>query len=725
MPKYRVTAPDGSVFEVNAPEGASESDVMAYAQGEFAKQKPTIEKPAVVKAGETMGQIPRQLGLTARYGLEGLADLAQIGTEPVRNALAGLANSTPPERRPFGAPPNIQPLGAAARSFADTIGLPKPDGANERVVGDASRLVAGVGGMGAAGKAAQLGSGAVQQAGNFLSQSLGQQAVAATGAGGAGGAMRESGGSPLAQFTASLVGGLAAPMSFNAARSVGKTAGNALTKALTPQSMVDQQVEQQINLALRQAGVDWAGLSERVKQGMRADVARSMRPGDTLDPAAAARMLQFRMVPGTQPTRGMISQDPVQITREKNLAKVGANSTNIGLQELPNLESKNAAALLRNLDDAGAKGAPDAFATGERVINALGSNAEASKARISGLYSAARDTSGRSAELDSAAFSKAVNQALDEKLLGYAVPKSVQDKINQISGGEVPFNVDYVEQLKTAIGNIGRADKGGATSKAMSVIRKALDDTQLRPAENVNPGNLPAVPGTVPPSPATLGSESIQAFNRARQANRAFMQRVENTPALAAAMDDAQPDRFVKQFITGNGATAKDVEALRRAVAHDPIAMQAVRTNLVAHLKDAATGQAGDINKFRADSFNNALNSIGDQKLSAFFSPQEIQHLRAVGKVSNYMSAQPAGTAVNNSNSGALAVAKALEALDSIAGKLPLGLDTMIQGTIRGVQQRQVMDGGNALRALAAPKQRGNALAALPIIAASPRPDNQ
>jgi hypothetical protein len=116
---------------------------------------------------------------------------------------------------------------------------------------------------------------------------------------------------------------------------------------------------------------------------------------------------------------------------------------------------------------------------------------------------------------------------------------------------------------------------------------------------------------------------------------------------------------------------------------------------------------------------------MGDRKLAVFFSPEEIQRLRAVGNVSNYMSAQPAGTAVNNSNSGALVAAKALELIDSIAGKLPLGLDTMIQGTIRGVQQRQVMNSGNALQRMVPQTGRGNPMLALPIIAAGQRPEDR
>ena len=35
MPRYEITAPDGRRFEVTAPEGASQADVLAYAQANY------------------------------------------------------------------------------------------------------------------------------------------------------------------------------------------------------------------------------------------------------------------------------------------------------------------------------------------------------------------------------------------------------------------------------------------------------------------------------------------------------------------------------------------------------------------------------------------------------------------------------------------------------------------------------------------------------------------
>lgn len=698
MAKYRVTSPDGATFEVTAPDSATEAEVMAYAQAEFAKQTPAITKPAVVSAGEAIRDIPRQFGLTARYALEGAPAALDVVASPVRAGMGALGLKVPT-------------LQQAGTTLADTIGLPKPANATERVVGDAARTVAGAAGMGGAANAAsRYLSGVPAQVAAFMAANPGQQAAAAATAGGAGGAVREAGGGPLEQAVGATIGGVAGGLGASAVDSMGKS----LMRLLTPK-MTAQEVEQRIEIVMRGSGIDWTQVPQNIKSGLRQEVAQALNTGRDLSGDALRRLIDFRAT-GTTPTRGMLTQDPAQITREMNLAKTGANSADISLQALPTLQNSNARQLLNVLDDAGARNAPDTYATGERVVNALAGNVNRSKQTINSLYSAARDTAGRSAELDGATFTRTANEALDEAMLGYAVPPDVANRLNQIARGEVPFTVQFAEQLKTTIGNIGAAGKGDATTRAMGVIRNALDNTPLRPAPQVNPGNLPAVPGTVPPSPAVLGEKAIQAFNRARQANRGMMQRVENSPALEqvfTAMREGRrvdPDNFVRQYIIGGSASANDVQQLRRAIAADPAALEGTRQAIVAHLKSAATNGTDDVVKFSSAAYNRALNNIGDRKLAAFFTPEQIAELRSVGRASTLMQAQPVGSAVNNSNSGALLLGRGLDVVDRISGRLPLGLDNLLQGTIRGVQQSNAL---NVPSALISPTVTENQLARL------------
>lgn len=643
-------------------------------------------RPASVSAGREINSIPRQLGLTARYGIEGLANAAQIVTEPIR----AVTDLFTPDRQLSTAdlvtgkkaPPKSMPLGVVASQFADTLGLPKPEGANERVVGDATRLMAGAGGMGGAARLAAAAPGAVGQAGQFLSSNMGSQIASAAGAGLAGGASREAGGNPLMQGAAALAGGVAGGLAPGAAQSA-VNAGRGFINSFRP-----QQLDVQVQAAMQRAGVDWAQLPPRVQQSLRADLADALSAGRELDPAAVRRLADFRLV-GATPTRGMVSQDPVQITREMNLAKTGANSADQGLQGLARVQSQNNATLIRNLDEAGALQG-DPFRAGAAAVGSINARDAQLERGVSSLYQQARDTSGRAADLDRAAFSNRVSELLDEAMVGGALPKDVENKINWIASNAkpqgmhgsipMPFNVDIAEQLKTQIAKLQRNTSDGSARHALGLVRQALDETPLMQAPKVNHGNLPAVPGTVPPSPATLGRESINAFNQARDAARQRFQWRESAHPIEAAVNGAQPDKFVQQYVL-NG-TLDDA----RAVAQNaPI--PEVRNAILAHLKDKAlNGATSEVGKFSQSAYNKALRSIGDRKLALFFSPEELSQIRAVGRVASYAQNQPVGSAVNNSNSGALLLGKGLDALAGFSNSLPIIGPMVSQPITSGIQ---------------------------------------
>ena len=59
-----------------------------------------------------LGEAGRVLGLTARYGVEGLAQAAQVVTEPIRHAIVN------PAARVLGMG-EAKPLGEAAAHLAD------------------------------------------------------------------------------------------------------------------------------------------------------------------------------------------------------------------------------------------------------------------------------------------------------------------------------------------------------------------------------------------------------------------------------------------------------------------------------------------------------------------------------------------------------------------------------------------------------------------------------
>lgn len=596
----------------------------------------------------------RQLGLTARYGLEGVGQAAQLVTEPIR----GLIN---PVARAVGLP-EAATTGNTMTSFADTLGLPSPESRQERVVGDAARLMAGgAGGLGVARMGAAL-PGMVGEVGGLLSAAPTAQVASAAGAGLLGGAARENGSGDLGQAGAALLGGVGAGGAVGLAQGV-TNAGRRAVNSLLPMDL-----ELRFNRVLSDAGLDASTLPERVTRSLRAEMDSALRSGRELRPDAVRRLADFRTV-GATPTRGMITQDPVQITREQNLAKIAANTSDNQLAALPRIQNQNNATLINNLNEAGAGNALDPYATGERVIGSVERSLAGQKGNIDTLYSAARDTTGRSVPLDGAAFTVRANDALDQALLGGALPADVRNHLNRIAKGEVPFDVNYAEQLKTAMGNLQRNSSDGQTRMALGVVRNALEDTPILPGAATN-----------------LGEESIGAFNQARAANRQMMGRVEASPAVKAVYEGtAQPDQYVQKFIVGSGASVRDVRNLRAELGDDMEAVNAVRGNMLDWLKTrAVNGAADETAKFSQSAFNKALGSIGTRKLEQFFNADEIASLRALGRVSSYMQAQPVGSAVNNSNSGALLAGRGYDMLKAVAGKIPFG-ESAILNPLRNI----------------------------------------
>jgi hypothetical protein len=142
--------------------------------------------------------LERQLGLTARYGAQGLAGTVGIAYDPI----AAVQNYL------FGT--ETQPLREQVKRALTDLGVPEPETATERVIGAISEGAVGAGGQAALARGAEraLTAGAQRVAGQLAAQP-GAQAAAGGGGGGAAQVVAEAGGGPGAQLAAGLAGGIA------------------------------------------------------------------------------------------------------------------------------------------------------------------------------------------------------------------------------------------------------------------------------------------------------------------------------------------------------------------------------------------------------------------------------------------------------------------------------------------------------------------------------------
>jgi len=180
MPTYEVEIPNLGKFEVKSDRELSEQEIISQIQTR-------------TQGEERRGDLGRQLGLTARAGITGIAGLPLMfgeGLNALLNAISG--------RELFPSPTRT------TQQLMTQAGLPEPTTPRERIVQDIASGMAGVGGTAAMLKP-------IGQVAAPLTERLGLQTAGAIGASGAAGMGREEGAGPLSQLGLAALGGTIAP----------------------------------------------------------------------------------------------------------------------------------------------------------------------------------------------------------------------------------------------------------------------------------------------------------------------------------------------------------------------------------------------------------------------------------------------------------------------------------------------------------------------------------
>jgi hypothetical protein len=164
--------------------------------------------PAPAQPKRSLGaELGRQAGLTARHAITGVAAIPAMAAD----AVAGVANKgldvAMGQGQGFRFPKQAQALDNALTK----AGLPQPETAQERVVGDATSALASGAGVVGVGRALAKGAAApvTRAVGETLAKGPGVQLTSGATSAGASGVTREAGGGEASQLAAGVAGAIA------------------------------------------------------------------------------------------------------------------------------------------------------------------------------------------------------------------------------------------------------------------------------------------------------------------------------------------------------------------------------------------------------------------------------------------------------------------------------------------------------------------------------------
>lgn len=595
----------------------------------------TKAEPAPKEAPQrTTGQeLARQVGLSLRAPVQAGAELLGMIGDPL-NATANL----------FGA--NLPPLSQTLTRGIDAV-FPTPETNSEKF---ANRVAAGGYSaalpIGLAGKAKPVTDMGKAVASN-LTKNAGSQVLGGSSAAGASELAAQNDLGVPGQVAAGVVGGMVGGSVGPAAEKLGNAAGRAVAKArdaaarpaTAPVGYVSPAPASTANLAdegitkaLLGEGMDFAKLDADVKNALRKAATTAADAGQTVDPAALARLARFKSL-GISPTSAMVSRDPYAWAQEKRLSKLEG----IGQPLLDRYRGVDDA-LSNELAALGGKGLKPAALTsasdaGDAVTTAVRGAWDSTGKQVDSLYDAYRAGNPYAAVPGQMVADAYGNIARD---FGKGqIPGDVMERLNAFGftdptkKGRTLFTVQEADTLKRLISNnINPANR--AQTNALTQLGKSIDNAMMSGAESADTGAL---------------------LKNAREAASQRFQAFKPRPLDAIVNGNIAPERWFDTQVLSKSTSAADLARTMGQL--DKInAGSTVRSAASKWLLDSAFNGDPERKAISGDALGKAINQMGERKLAVLYGREGLAKLKDIAAAAKDARFDVKDSAVNRSNTG-------------------------------------------------------------------------
>lgn len=405
-------------------------------------------------------------------------------------------------------------------------------------------------------------------------------------------------------------------------------------KAAT-QVRVNQAIDDQIEIALKQSNVKIGDLSDDIIAGLRKDVGAALKSGKAVNKEAIARKVVFDRL-GIQPTQAQLTGNPILWQKQAELAKIqGAGDP---LRQKLISDNQMLSGLLDDVALKTGGKADDAYGAASGVVDALKGQQAQNKEFIGAAYDAARKSAGNDVVLDGRGFANDAITRLDQQYAMSSLPPSVRKIIGDIEKNPDAFTLGKSEELIKILNREYKSSlmngQPSSSTYAIGVVRDALEGRQGE-----------AMQGLL----ANGGNDAAQGYQFARDAYKFNAQQIEGIPLLQDAMKGVEPDKlFQKHFLNGNvNEIQRTVDLLNNV---NPQSVANIKGQVIKHISEKAINQNG---QFSPAGMKRALDAIGDRRLNTLFTPDEVARIKDIGMAGQYLVTQPAHSYVNNSNTSA------------------------------------------------------------------------
>lgn len=259
-------------------------------------------------------------------------------------------------------------------------------------------------------------------------------------------------------------------------------------------------------------------------------------------------------------------------------------------------------------------------------------------------YKALEDAAGGAMPIDTGATIKQINAALKQKLLTQTAAQepAISEVMGALSSGQ-PISF---ETFNSALSNLAEVQRNkGSPAAAATVVRNALESMPL--SEEAS---------------HLKGLRDIAA-----SAAKKRFDTIEQNPAYEAAVNDNVPktpnglhrigapsplaDTFMDRYALGNGQTASRayVDRIKQVMQHNQDFAPAIEASALNKLRDSAKLDEFDEGQFASANFRNTHKAMAP-KADVLMSPQTVDNVNHLRKVSDDVSYEGKASTVNRSN---------------------------------------------------------------------------